>query len=317
MTEAHSTDEASEFALLGCLFEEPSNLDKPTFSCALFTGARKELAKALLQLRIKGQSITPENVKLITKSDDLELLAKKANTRILKGSFDLLVERLKDVRIRAAIATVCKDGYNAAYDESKEGKDVLEDLETRILGIRSKAATKGLSYGSDIQDERALIDWRNENPNAFKGLSTGLAQLDRAIDGLGPLLYYLGARPSCGKTSLALQVMMNIAMTGARVLFFSAETSATLLKQRAISYFSGVQIGRIGRCHSPKERQMIDKAMAIMATLDWIIDDTSGPTVTHCQRHPPVASRKTHQHDCRRLLPVVPWLCWEELQEPV
>ena len=278
-----STDEASECALLSLCLSDATWLDKQEFSVGLFTGERRDLAKTLIQLRVKGQSPNPENVQLVSKSEELGLLARKLNTRSIGGSFDLLVDRLKEVRARSLIARVCKKGYDGAYNEEKEWRETLSELENDLSNLRGKQAVKNLSYAHDVQEVLDLIAWRNENPNAIRGYSTGLWKLDEVIDGINPqLLYFLAARPSCGKTSLILQILLHIAKTTKkRVVFESAESPSIQIKTRCVSILSGVPVGNIGRSHTPIERRKIQEAVEVFSQLDFIIDDTSCPSMDH------------------------------------
>lgn len=279
-----STDEASECALLSLVIEDPSHIDKQVFSAGLFSGERRDLAKVFTQLRTKAQKITPENVRLISKNEELALLCSKLSTRQIGGSFELLADRCKEVRVRAKIASICKKHYEAAYDESKDHNQILAEFEKEAVSVRGKGSTSNLSYGSDVQGVMDLIAWRNENPDAIRGYSTGLEKLDDAIDGIQPLLYFLAARPSVGKTGIALQILLHVGeTTGKRIVFLSAETSDSLIKARAISILSGVPIGRIGRAHTPAELRKINQAVERLAAIDFVIDDTSCPSIDHTE----------------------------------
>ena len=69
------------------------------------------------------------------------------------------------------------------------------------------------------------------------GLKTGFEDLDRVITGLNKSdLIIIGARPSMGKTSFALNLARNVSVKGRkRVLFFSLEMSREQLAQRLLS----------------------------------------------------------------------------------
>jgi replicative DNA helicase len=264
--------------------EEPSCLDRSEFAPSLFSGSRKELAKALATLRAKSQPPTPHNVLLLTKDEDLSLFATKLRTRSLGGSFDMLVERLREVRTRAKVASVCRKHYDKAYDEKNDFREAVAELEKDVMGIRS-VKTSSLSSGSDYQDVLSLIEWRNANPDGIRGICTGFQRLDEVIDGIQPRYYIIGGRPSAGKTALAMNVCESLLLSSAesRVLFFSAETSSTILKERMLSIASGVPIGRIGRSHTPIERERIRKAIIQISSYDWLIDETSSPSISHME----------------------------------
>ena len=76
-----------------------------------------------------------------------------------------------------------------------------------------------------------MVSGKGEDP-----ISTGIPGLDAALDeGLRPGLYVLGAQPSLGKTTLALQIADHVSACGRDVLFFSLETSAEELIRKSVS----------------------------------------------------------------------------------
>jgi replicative DNA helicase len=82
---------------------------------------------------------------------------------------------------------------------------------------------------------------------AISGLSTGFADLDRMTDGLHPgEMIVIAARPSMGKTALAMNMAEHIAVTqGKAVAVFSAEMSAVQLHQRLICSRARVNLHRV------------------------------------------------------------------------
>ena len=75
------------------------------------------------------------------------------------------------------------------------------------------------------------------------GLKTGFAQLDRALNGLFPGLYVLGALPGLGKTTLALQMADQISSSGRDVLYFSLEISKFDLVSKSFARIAAQQSG--------------------------------------------------------------------------
>lgn len=74
-----------------------------------------------------------------------------------------------------------------------------------------------------------------------KTIFTGVDIIDKDLGGLkSGEVTLIGGRPGMGKTTLALQIALNVAKTGRRVLFFSAESSRVELKLRLISIISGI-----------------------------------------------------------------------------
>ena len=82
----------------------------------------------------------------------------------------------------------------------------------------------------------------NENP---MGLRTGLAELDNKIRGLkGSEFIVIAGRPSMGKTSLAVDIALNIGMTH-KVIFFSVEMNPTMIAQRMLGNLANVNIHKL------------------------------------------------------------------------
>lgn len=92
-----------------------------------------------------------------------------------------------------------------------------------------------------------------ENRDALTGLSTGFKDLDELTNGLQPSDFIiLAARPSMGKTALALNIAQNVALRGAkegeppkRVAYFSLEMSSEQLVQRMICTEAEVEIRKL------------------------------------------------------------------------
>lgn len=122
--------------------------------------------------------------------------------------------------------------------------------------------------------------------NGFEsGVWTGFEELDGPLNGLQKQSYYiLGARPSIGKSALALQMSSNVAREGKLVLYISPEMSQQQLTVRLLSMESGVPyetIIKAGEGHSLKEddKDALVAANERIERLPIIIDDNSEQTV--------------------------------------
>lgn len=114
-----------------------------------------------------------------------------------------------------------------------------------------------------------------------RGLDTGLYDLDHYVNGLKPgQVVLIGARPSVGKTTLALQIALNVAGQGGRVLFLSLEQSPEEIQGRAASNLSGVALNKIqsGRV-TQEDFEAFEQAAADFDKLKLHIDELTGPTI--------------------------------------
>ena len=190
---------------------------------------------------------------------------------------------MKDKSLLRRIAETAGDITAMIQNGTDTGQDVLEAAETRIYGIRRGRAAQGLEHISSVLltvyerlAELAASD------SAVPGLSTGLADLDRAIAGLNPSdLILLAARPGMGKTSMALNILLQVGKySGKTVVFFSLEMSREQLAMRLISNESFVDNKRLvtGRLDED-DWTKIAAASAALNQTQILIDDNPSLTV--------------------------------------
>ena len=119
--------------------------------------------------------------------------------------------------------------------------------------------------------------WKYQNPD-HKDISTGLTLLDRAIIGLRPKLYVLGARPSVGKSALAQTISRNVlTQEGLGVITLSAEMADSEVLERDLAFLADVNVRKImsGRFVKEEEKERIVKAANAIPEGRWrIIDKT-------------------------------------------
>ena len=145
---------------------------------------------------------------------------------------------LKDKTLLRRVAEAAGDLTALIQQGPETGQDILEAAEQRIYAIRQGRAARGLIPISNV-----LIDVYDRltelaaSESAIPGLSTGLTDLDRAISGLNKSdLILLAARPGMGKTSMALNILLEAGKkSGKNVAFFSLEMSREQLALRLIS----------------------------------------------------------------------------------
>jgi replicative DNA helicase len=145
---------------------------------------------------------------------------------------------LKDRTLLRRVAEAAGELSAMVQEGSATGQDILEAAEQRIYAIRQGRASQGLTPISDvILDVYARLEELAASESAIPGLSTGLRDLDRAISGLNKSdLILLAARPGMGKTSMALNILLDAGKkSGKKVAFFSLEMSREQLALRLIS----------------------------------------------------------------------------------
>ncbi len=148
------------------------------------------------------------------------------------------IEIIRDKTLLRRVAEAAGELTALIQQGTDTGQDVLEAAEQRIYAIRQGRAARGLTPISavliDVYDRLGELAASDQ---VIPGMSTGLRDLDRAISGLNNSdLILLAARPGMGKTSMALNILLDAGKrSGKKVAFFSLEMSREQLALRLIS----------------------------------------------------------------------------------
>lgn len=191
----------------------------------------------------------------------------------------------------ASLGYACREG---------DLQNLVDTAQQRLLRLTSRnIGTDYVHIQSVVETTADRLGQMVENNEAVTGLPTGFTDLDKLIAGLHPSDFYiLAARPSMGKTALALNIAENVALRGAkkdeplkRVLFFSLEMSREQLVQRMICTEANLskQELRPGKQSGATEDELENRKLSIMDRI-WIasdklagsglyIDDTPGLTI--------------------------------------
>ena len=157
-----------------------------------------------------------------------------------------------------------------------EAGEILEASEQKIYAIRrGRSAQEMVPLGQVLPDVLDRLSEMSEHEDHLPGLSTGLSAIDQKITGLNNSdLILLAARPGMGKTSLALNVALNVAKGGGTVAVFSLEMSREQLAMRLLSSEALVENNRL-RTGLLRETdwEKIAGAATVLNRLDVRIDD--------------------------------------------
>ena len=190
---------------------------------------------------------------------------------------------LKDKTLLRRVAETAGELTVLIQQGTETGQNVLEAAEQRIYAIRQGRAAQGLTPISQVLlDVYARLEELAASDSAIPGLSTGLTDLDRAISGLKKSdLILLAARPGMGKTSMALNILLEAGKkSGKNVVFFSLEMSREQLALRLISSECFVDNKKLvtGQL-SPEDWEKIMVATDSLNRSHILIDDDSTVSV--------------------------------------
>jgi len=193
------------------------------------------------------------------------------------------VEHARIVRDKATMRELIRAAGEIlaqAQSGGDEPQQVLESAEQRIFAIAQRRDGARFSSLQELLDHTLkVIDQSEGKP--FTGLPAGFAEFDEMTSGLqkGEMVI-LAARPSMGKTALALNMMENIAASGHPVAMFSLEMGRQQLVQRILCAKGGIDSQRLRRNMLRKEdyRALLGACEALQNCSIWI-DDTPGLSI--------------------------------------
>lgn len=194
----------------------------------------------------------------------------------------------KIVRDKAILRRLISAGsaiVRMGYSEEGDLDDLLEEAERQIFEVSRRRNEVNFKKVGDIIGPtfRQIEEQFNSADQTVTGLMTGFEDLDRLTGGLQPgSLDILAARPSMGKTALALNIARNVAVRrGLPVLIFSMEMGAEQLVQRMLGSEARVNIQDLRTGAFPKEDwQKLTDAAGRLTKAPIYMDDSSVLTTT-------------------------------------
>ncbi len=166
--------------------------------------------------------------------------------------------------------------------EDKEIDLLLDEAEKRLFAVARKYLRGGFVSVREVLDEAfERIDKLHENRGQTRGVPSGFKLIDNILSGFQKSdLIVVAARPSIGKTSLALNFALNAATDGYSVGMFHLEMSKDQVVDRLISAQSGIDSWRL-RTGNLREDDFgrLSDAMSKLSEMSIYIDDSPGANV--------------------------------------
>ena len=286
-------DLTAEQALLGAIMIKPSALNElVTFITPddFYSERHRRIYRAMLKLFDKNQPI--DLVALtsgLTENKQLEAL----------GGAGYLVELVNSVpsasNLRYYAEIVKKKAQlrhlidsaerlsELGYREEEEVESIFEKAERTIFGLVNFSKKTFTSLKDTLVEAWERFERLHKSGAGIRGLPTGFKELDNRLAGLQKSdLIILAARPSMGKTSLALDIARQVAKTNVAVCIFSLEMSSQQLVDRLIAAESHVDSWKLrtGRLSADDEFARISDALDILAKAPIFIDDDPSNKIT-------------------------------------
>jgi len=288
----HSID--AERSVLGALLIDKDSIIKVSDflkSDDFYHDAHRSVYQAILDLYDKR---TPVDIvtlsailedrgelKLIGGSSYLTRLANEVPTATHIFQYATIVKEKSTLR-RLILAGDSIKGFG--YQENKNIEELIEGAEKALFNVSQTFISDRFVHVRDVlsQTYEKISDLHDPDAkDKYRGLSTGFHSLDHILSGFQPSdLVILAARPSMGKTALALNIAQNIAKKGASVGIISLEMSKEQLVERMFSSLLGVDSWkmRTGKM-TDDDFSKIGPVMDQLNSMKLFIDDSIGNSI--------------------------------------
>ena len=190
---------------------------------------------------------------------------------------------VRDKAVKRALIAVATDIVEIGYDESEIADRLLDQAESKIFDIgRAKGRETFRSLHDEMESAIDYVELLMDRSGELTGVPTGFRDLDEKTGGLQPgELVIVAARPSMGKTALALKIARNAAIDHRkRVAIFSLEMTKRALALRLLSSEASVDLSsfRRGFGSSDAHKKLV-KAAGTLAEAEIWIDDSGMITI--------------------------------------
>lgn len=304
-----------ERALLGAFMISGANIDaalavglKPTHFA---DPANAHIADVLMRLKAEGKSVDeltlaralgPDWTKAVGGFAALVDMRALPPITTADGARKFAAQVIEYATLRAVCA-LCDETKAAARDLSPENSaarliewhtKAIFDLEVDRGGGAQDAVSAG-----DAATKAVANAWAAQQSGKPPGLALGLADLDHKLGGAHPGdLIVIGARPGMGKSTLAVDIGLNVAKSGRGVSVISCEMTHEQIGRRLVSAqarelsisvpYHALRAGRLDE----SQKLVADQAAAALMNIPLIIDDRRKPALSQIFASVKTAARK-------------------------
>lgn len=252
--------------------------------------AHQALYRAMLTLKDKNQPVDLVTLADYLKSNDLlesvggvAMLAEIADYEATAANIVHYARIVREKSVKRGLISVASEIVNLGYDDIQSSDQVLDQAESKIFALSQEQAKTTLSpLGVEVHSAIDHIEMLMNRGGDLTGLRTNFAELDAMTGGLQPGdLIVIAARPSMGKTALALNVARNVAVGHSKkVAIFSLEMTTQSLVMRLLASEAQVDASKFrnGFISVEDHGTLVRAAEKLSAASIWI-DDTPAATV--------------------------------------
>ena len=283
-----------EKALLGALMLSPNAIYEVADLVGIdsfYGGAHRTIFDAMLGLYEKGEPIDVATIS--SKLKERKVLAEVGGTTYLSelvgaagapGSARHYAQTVQNKFVLRSLIDAASKIGNLGFQEDRDIEIILDEAQAAVFQVSQAPMLRSFSaIKEELAEAWERLEHLQKHDNAMRGIPTGFTELDTMLSGLQKSdLVILAARPSMGKTALALDIARQSATKhGTAVGIFSLEMSSQQLVDRMLAAQAGVNSWRLrtGKIRDDDEFERLQGALADLSEAPIYIDDKPSSTV--------------------------------------
>lgn len=192
---------------------------------------------------------------------------------------------IKDMHKKRGMILLAQKSQERCYSQEPV-EEVFNEFGTGFFALSADTAKEARKIGDILPEVAKEIKARQDG--AFTGgIMTGFVDIDRRWNGMPRKeLIVIAARPSMGKTALAMNIAENVCRSGDKVMVFSLEMGRESLAMRMLSGMARVSGDTIKKgCTSESDWVKLSRAMGRLTEMNLVVDDSSGLSIVElCSR---------------------------------
>ena len=277
-----------ERSVLNSIIFEPSQFEEVESKLQaddFYLPIHQEIYLAMVELHREDKPIDEEFIKKrlnIKKRFDEEAMLDILSSNPISNTL-AYVNEIKDKAIKRKLLTLTTEIKRVTVEEDLPSLEVVDIVEKKLYEITQD------SENDDFKDSKTVTfdtmeyikEMKSRGNSVLVGVDTGFSELNKMTTGFGKGdLIIIAARPAMGKTSFALNIVLNQIMHGNGVAFFSLEMPAEQLMLRLLSAHASIYLQklRVGDLND-EEWSRLNASLDMMNNAKFYVDDGSGITI--------------------------------------
>ena len=258
---------------------------------SFYSNIHREIFRAACELHKRSEGVDPITLAHeLAKKGKLEDvggplgLAELHSAVATTAHFESWCNIVRDFSTLRNMINVCTESLMKCYEPTESPKVLLEQIETDIYSVRNNITRSSIEDINQSMLEAFDYIQKVLNHEIEPGIPTGYPDLDAYTGGLKPgEMFVLAARPSIGKTSIALNIIRNIALNKSnpkRIALFSLEMTAEQITRRLLCTEAQIAESRFfDGSFRHDEMYKLTTAISAFKNAGIFIDPTGGLTI--------------------------------------